>query len=135
MRIVNAVSVCCSLEWAVSSAFCTVQKEFLLALRLCPWINCRCVSCVADRVQCRGLQALKLGVTTSGIEFEFTCTCFTMCSNDVFSIELHECVCRVDDYWFGYKLYCYAYAHSFQHETEFRQSKLGWWMVPPSLLH
>lgn len=81
------------------------------------------------------LQALKLGVITFGIVFECTCNCLTMCSNTVFAIELQTCVCRVDDYWLGYKLYCYAYyAHSFQHEAKFRQSKLGWWMVPRSLL-
>lgn len=35
-------------------------------------------------------------------------------------------VCRVQDYWEGYKLFCYAfYSHSAQHEIEFRQSKLG----------
>jgi hypothetical protein len=35
-------------------------------------------------------------------------------------------VCRVDDYWEGYKLFCYAfYSHSSQHELEFEHSKLG----------
>lgn len=49
--------------------------------------------------------------------------------------ELHEThsvsqlhACRVADYWEGYKLFCYAYySHSIEHETEFRQSKLGSW--------
>lgn len=36
------------------------------------------------------------------------------------------CLCRAVDYWEGYKLLCFAYySHSVQHETEFRQSKLG----------
>ena len=88
------------------------------------------------RVHCRRLQALNLGVTTFGLVFECTCNCFTMCMNVVFAIELQTCVCRVADYWLGYKLYCYAYyAHSFEHEAEFRQSKLGWWMFHRSLLH
>ena len=35
-------------------------------------------------------------------------------------------VCSVQDYWEGYKLFCYAYySHSVQHEYEFLQSKLG----------
>ena len=35
-------------------------------------------------------------------------------------------LCRVEDYWQGYKLFCYAYySHSIQHESEFRLSKLG----------
>lgn len=35
-------------------------------------------------------------------------------------------VCSVQDYWEGYKLFCYAfYSHSVQHEYEFQQSKLG----------
>jgi hypothetical protein len=35
-------------------------------------------------------------------------------------------VCRVEDYWHGYKLFCYAYySHSLQHESQFRDSKLG----------
>ena len=42
------------------------------------------------------------------------------------SIDLRECVHRVEDYWQGYKLFCYAYyLHSAQHESEFRESKLG----------
>lgn len=37
-----------------------------------------------------------------------------------------NCVCRVADYWEGYKLFCYAYyEHYFEHESEFEQSKLG----------
>ena len=35
-------------------------------------------------------------------------------------------LCRVQDYWQGYKLFCYAYySHSREHESEFRESKLG----------
>ena len=35
---------------------------------------------------------------------------------------------RVEDYWHGYKLFCYAYySHSLAHETEFRETKLGSW--------
>lgn len=34
--------------------------------------------------------------------------------------------CRLEDYWIGYKLFCYAYySHSPAHESEFRSSKLG----------
>ena len=34
---------------------------------------------------------------------------------------------RVHDYWFGYKMLCYAYyARSVEHEAVFRDSKLGW---------
>ena len=39
--------------------------------------------------------------------------------------------CRVEDYWLGYKLFCYAYySHLIRHESEFRESKLGWWLSP-----
>lgn len=35
-------------------------------------------------------------------------------------------VCRADDYWEGFKLFCYGYySHSLQHEHEFRECKLG----------
>ena len=38
------------------------------------------------------------------------------------------CDYRVEDYWEGYKLFCYAYySHSLQHEYAFKQSKLGLW--------
>ena len=38
----------------------------------------------------------------------------------------HAYVCRVEDYWLGYKMFCYAYySHSFIHESMFRNSKLG----------
>lgn len=41
-------------------------------------------------------------------------------------VTIRICVCRVVDYWEGYKLFCYAfYSHSFQHEAEFEHSKLG----------
>ena len=41
------------------------------------------------------------------------------------------CVSRVEDYWEGYKLFCYAYyLHSLQHESAFKQSKLGSWFCP-----
>ena len=37
---------------------------------------------------------------------------------------MHDC--RVDDYWEGYKLFCYAfYSHSLLHESEFWHCKLG----------
>lgn len=36
------------------------------------------------------------------------------------------CVHRVEDYWRGYKLFCYGYySHSSRHVQEFRESKLG----------
>ena len=39
---------------------------------------------------------------------------------------LQNIVCRPEDYWIGYKLFCYAYySHSFPHESEFRHTKLG----------
>lgn len=48
-------------------------------------------------------------------------------------ILLWHLVCRVDDYWLGYKLFCYAYySRSVQHEAEFRESKLGACFFPPS---
>ena len=41
-------------------------------------------------------------------------------------IDLRMNVCRAEDYWEGYKLFCYAYySRSLQHEHEFHQSKLG----------
>lgn len=41
---------------------------------------------------------------------------------------LRQHVSRVQDYWEGYKLFCYSYySHSVAHENEFRDSKLGAW--------
>jgi hypothetical protein len=41
-------------------------------------------------------------------------------------IDLLDCVGSVQDYWEGYKLFCYAYySHSARHANEFRDSKLG----------
>ena len=38
----------------------------------------------------------------------------------------HCHVCRPEDYWLGYKLFCFAYySHSIQHESEFQNCKLG----------
>ena len=50
---------------------------------------------------------------------------FTALAN-VDRIVTRLCVCRVEDYWHGYKLFCYSfYSHSVVHESEFRRSKLG----------
>ena len=41
------------------------------------------------------------------------------------------CVCSVEDYWIGYKMFCFAYySNSSQHEAEFQRSKLGWSRCP-----
>lgn len=41
-------------------------------------------------------------------------------------VDSRQCQCRVEDYWHGYKLFCYAfYSHSAAHESEFKDSKLG----------
>ena len=46
-------------------------------------------------------------------------------------IDCLPCVCRLQDYWLGYKLFAYAYySHSATHESEFKVSKLGWWICP-----
>lgn len=54
--------------------------------------------------------------------------CFTMFTyTHDHHIDLRMYACRVEDYWEGYKLFCYAYySHSLRH-SEFRQSKLGSW--------
>ena len=68
-----------------------------------------------------GLQAMK-------VPHESTC------SNSWFVI-FWIYVCRVEDYWEGYKLFCYAYyLHSFQHESEFQQSELGSWFCSINLV-
>lgn len=49
-----------------------------------------------------------------------------LCRINVCHIEFRLCACRVEDYWQGYKLFCFAYySHSEEHEAEFRHSKLG----------
>lgn len=41
-------------------------------------------------------------------------------------LPLALCVYRAEDYWIGYKLFCFAYyLNSRQHEAEFEHSKLG----------
>ena len=41
-------------------------------------------------------------------------------------VAVRPLVCRPEDYWEGYKMFCYAYySHSSVHESEFRNSKLG----------
>ena len=55
------------------------------------------------------------------------------CTSIFFSAILNVChiqiqlfAGRVEDFWQGYKLFCYAfYSHSVEHESEFRHSKLG----------
>ena len=44
----------------------------------------------------------------------------------VWSADCWQCMCRVEDYWQGYKIFCYAfYSHSVAHESEFKNLKLG----------
>lgn len=41
-------------------------------------------------------------------------------------VDHSQCLCRAEDYWLGYKLFCYAYySHSSTHEAEFQATKLG----------
>ena len=48
-----------------------------------------------------------------------TCACFW-----IVALRCREC--RAADYWEGYKTFCYAYySHSTEHESVFRNSKLG----------
>lgn len=50
------------------------------------------------------------------------------------SSDVLDTFCRVEDFWVGYKLFCYAYySNSVQHEGEFQQSKLGLWFYPSSM--
>lgn len=58
-------------------------------------------------------------------------------SNTCVCVASPACDSRAEDYWEGYKLFCYAYySHSSQHETAFKETKLGLWFYPflPSLL-
>lgn len=49
-----------------------------------------------------------------------------MCCVCLRFVDLWPCRCRVEDYWHGYKQFCYAYySHSLAHESEFRESKSG----------
>jgi hypothetical protein len=63
-------------------------------------------------------------------------TCNTLLTHAViWPILLWHLVCRVDDYWLGYKFFCYAYySRSVQHEAEFRESILGACFFPPSCI-
>lgn len=46
--------------------------------------------------------------------------------------ELWMCLCRAEDFWEGYKLFCYAYySHSAPHEIQFRHTKLGGCLSAP----
>lgn len=41
-------------------------------------------------------------------------------------VAVRQTLRRVEDYWEGYKLFCYSYySHSVAHEEEFRRCKLG----------
>lgn len=52
------------------------------------------------------------------------------CVND-WHIEFRLCACRAEDFWQGYKLFCFAYySNSEQHVAEFRHSKLGSMNLP-----
>ena len=53
-------------------------------------------------------------------------SCSSLFRRSVGFIDLLWCVCSVQDYWEGYKLFCYAYySHFARHAIEFRESKLG----------
>ena len=48
-----------------------------------------------------------------------------MCCVGFRFVDICHCRCRVEDYWHGYKLFCYTfYSHSLPHEHEFQESKL-----------
>ena len=109
------------------SYFCPARIAALTRIFIWPWIClwvgasnatvCRIMLCfihpsVVPHIRCLLSMHSKCVLMCSGV-----CLCF---------VTRLECVCRVADYWEGYKLFCYAfYSHSLQHEFEFRQSKLG----------
>ena len=44
----------------------------------------------------------------------------------IWFVDLKNFMCRLEDFWIGYKLFYYAYySRSLQHEPEFQLSKLG----------
>ena len=111
-------SVC----WRKPECFATL-KTFLFSCLLCftwtlkpyvPWhaVGCRlkqCVTLLPHQFACMPPQSL----------FSLTQIFLGLLGCRVF-------VRRVEDYWEGYKLFCYAYySHSFEHESEFQHSKLG----------
>jgi hypothetical protein len=50
-------------------------------------------------------------------------------------VAVRQSLLRVEDYWEGYKLFCYSYySHSVPHEVEFRRCKLGAFFWRPPLL-
>jgi hypothetical protein len=60
-----------------------------------------------------------------------TVAVYNLTSLRVVFVPSPTCVSRVEDYWEGYKLFCYAYfSHSLQHESAFKQTKLGSWFCP-----
>jgi hypothetical protein len=45
---------------------------------------------------------------------------------EVLFVDLMLHSCRAEDFWVGYKLFCYVfYSNSSEHEADFRESKLG----------
>ena len=76
-------------------------------------------------------EVLVLWFSSSSFAFPPTtelCDPHSMCSG---FIDCLVCVCRVEDYWLGYKLFCYAYySHSVTHQNKFKVSKLGWCIFP-----
>lgn len=56
---------------------------------------------------------------------QWECLNFMSCTRSFF-LKCRRCVCRVEDYWEGYKFFCYAYySHSIPHMAHFRETKLG----------
>ena len=95
---------------------------------------CRCL-----RHECRGSFVIK--DPQSPLRCAVCCTvpclgCLLCCARNFFLthmccvgyrfVDICPCHYRVEDYWHGYKLLCYAlYSHSLPHERKFQESKLG----------
>ena len=94
-------------HWSLSSALCACVSVAIGGC--CPHLRSAvlCVVCIICHRECLCALTHARGPV---------CMCLRMF------------FCRVQDYWFGYKMFCYAfYSHSVEHESEFRDSKLGWW--------
>jgi hypothetical protein len=79
------------------------------------------------------VNSVALGATGSmwPLQFRPPCACAVLRFP---SLIKHLFVRRAEDYWLGYKLFCFGYySHSPQHVLEFRESKLGSIISPPPM--
>lgn len=95
----------------------------LNAIAVCSFSNSMGPCCLSRKnvlqIQCSGPSAEPIACASLFVQIRSWCLLFFTCTSERRNAS-RSYICRVQDYWHGYKLFCYGfYSRSARHEAEF----------------